>query len=460
MPDQQRPIRRTSPNDLMALAAESAAAPMQVAVILVLDRTVEPAAVRGALADRITAVPRLRQLLQRAPFGCGRPIWVDDAGFTIDRHVVDRPCPPPGDEAALLAVAAAAATHPLPRDRPLWSITVVHGLTGGRSALVLVVHHVLADGIGGLAALAMLVDGAPTVPKVRFPAPPPTRRELLIDAAASRFHALNGWPAGLRLVRDAITELRGGHIGHPTRCSLNQPTGPHRQLAVARADLAALAAAAHTHNATINDVLLTAVAGALAAVLRRRGESADTLVLSVPVSGRRDTTATQLGNQVGAMLVEVSTQPDLTRSLAAIAATTRARRHSPHGRAASATLLGPAFRVLARLGAFGWFTDHQHLVTTFVTNLRGPRSPMTFLRATVTDITPVTSITGNVTVSFAALSYTGTLAVTVIADREHCPDLPLILGELQHRLDDLVAADRTEVPAEREGTGTGISSQP
>lgn len=459
MPVNQRPIRRTSPNDLMALAAESAAAPMQVAAILVLDRPVEPAAVRGALANRITAVPRLRQLLQRAPFGCGRPIWVDDAGFTIDRHVVDRPCPPPGDEAALLEVAAAAATHPLPRDRPLWSITVVPGLTGGRSALVLVVHHVLADGIGGLAALALLVDGAPTVPKVRFPAPPPTRRELFVDAAASRLHALHGWPAGLRLVRDAVAELRGGHIGHPTRCSLNQPTGPHRQLAVARVDLAALAAAAHTHNATINDVLLTAVAGALAAVLRRRGESADTFVLSVPVSGRRDGTATQLGNQVGAMLVEVSTQPDLTHSLAAIAATTRARRHS-HGRAASATLLGPAFRVLARLGAFGWFTDRQRLVTTFVTNLRGPRSPMTFLGAMVTDITPVTSITGNVTVSFAALSYTGTLAVTVIADREHCPDLPLVLGELQNRLNDLAAADRTEVPAERGVTGPGISSQP
>jgi len=82
--------------------------------------------------------------------------------------------PSPGDEAALLEVAAASATHPLPRDRPLWSVTVVNGLTGGRSALVLVIHPVLADGIGGLAALALLIDGALLASEVPFPTPPPT----------------------------------------------------------------------------------------------------------------------------------------------------------------------------------------------------------------------------------------------------------------------------------------------
>jgi hypothetical protein len=64
-------------------------------------------------------------------------------------------------------------------------------------------------------------------------------------------------------------------VAHPPRCSLNQPTGRNRRLAVARADLAALASAAHARGGTINDALLTAVAGALEAGLRERGESAD-----------------------------------------------------------------------------------------------------------------------------------------------------------------------------------------
>lgn len=428
-----RDLQRTSANDLMSLATDSAAAPTQVAAILVLDRPLEPAALRGALADRITAVPRLRQRLQRAPLGCGRPVWVDDAGFAIDRHIVERRCPGPGDRAALLKVAAAVATRPLLRHRPLWSITLVTEPGGNCSALILVIHHVLADGVGGLAALALLVDGTPTAPEIPFPAAPPTRWELFADVTASRWDFLRGWRGHLRLVGLAVAELRGSRVGHPTRCTLNQPTGPHRQLAVAHADLAALSLIGHGHDATINDVLLTAVAGTLEKVLQHRGESADSLVLAVAVSGRRDSAATPLGNQVGTMLVGVSTHGGSENRLAAVARTTRLRRRS-EGRGASTILLAPAFRMLARLGILRWFVNRQRLVTTFVTNLHGPVAPVTFLGAVVTDIVPVTSMTGNVTVSFAALSYAGTLTVTVIADPDHCPDLPLIGRELTRRL--------------------------
>jgi diacylglycerol O-acyltransferase len=93
-------------------------------------------------------------------------VWIDDADFSIDRHIVDHKCLAPGDEAALLQIAATAAVYPLPRGRPLWSITVVHGLSEKRSALIFVIHHVLADGIGGLAALGLLFDGAPVMPPV------------------------------------------------------------------------------------------------------------------------------------------------------------------------------------------------------------------------------------------------------------------------------------------------------
>lgn len=429
-------IQRTTGNDLMALATDSATAPTQVAAVLVFDRPLAAAAVRAALADRITAVPRLRQRLQRAPFGGGRPVWVDDADFTIDRHVVDRRCQVPGDEDALLEIAAAAALHPLPRGRPLWSVTLVTGLENDVSALVLVLHHVLADGIGGLALLALLVDGAPTAPGGPFPLPPPTHRELLADATASRLHALAGWRARVALVPRAVAELRGVRVGRPARTTLNQPTGPHRQLAVARADLSALVLAGHAHDATVNDVLLTAVAGTLAEVLRSRGESADTLVLSVAVSGRREGTAPSPGNQVGTMLVEVSTHPDPICRLTAVALTTRARRRSA-GRGASALLLGPAFRVLARLGMFRSFVDRQRVVTTFVSNLHGPTKPVAFLGAVVTDVIPVTSMTGNVTLSFAALSYAGGLSITIIADPDHCRDLPLVQRELTRQLEQL-----------------------
>lgn len=125
-------------------------------------------------------------------------------------------------------------------------------------------------------------------------------------------------------MRGALAELRRGRIDHPTPSSLNQPTGPHRQLTVARAGLSALSLSAHTPHATIKDILLTAVSGALAETLHYRGESADTFVFSVPVSGLLDKAALALGNHVGAMLVEVSPVPDSSLRLAAIAETTQA----------------------------------------------------------------------------------------------------------------------------------------
>jgi hypothetical protein len=80
-------------------------------------------------------------------------------------------------------------TGPLPPGQPLWSATLVTGLAGDACALIVVFHHVLADGMGGLAILASLVDGAGSPPARDFPRPKPSWRRLAQDTAASRLHA-------------------------------------------------------------------------------------------------------------------------------------------------------------------------------------------------------------------------------------------------------------------------------
>jgi diacylglycerol O-acyltransferase len=112
-----------------------------------------------------------------------------------------------------------------------------------------------------------------------------------------------------------------------------------------------------------------------------------------------------------------------------VAARTRTAKVAP--RQASTALLGPAFRLLARVGLFQRFIDHQRLIHTFATNLRGPGARLSFLGAPIEDLLPVAVVTGNVTVSFAVLSYAGTLAVTVIADPDACPDLDVLRDALQ-----------------------------
>jgi diacylglycerol O-acyltransferase / wax synthase len=440
-----RPIDRVSANDLTELVTETATAPMQMAAILRLEEPVGCDVLRSELSRRVAAVPRLRQCLEQAPIGLGRPIWVDDAHFDINRQLYERQSPDPRDESTLLQAAAAAAVERLPRDRPLWALTLLTDQAGACSALVLVVHHALADGIGGLAALAQLVDGAPPTPNLPFPTAPPPRSALLSDAVRSRLGLVRSLRQAVPTLRDAATELRKGRskrkgqTERPARCSLNAPIGRRRQLAIARCSLQSLAAAAHRHGATINDILLTAVAGSIQSALVGRGESVSSLVISVPVSARQEAAASRLGNQVGVIPVTVPTRGEPLDRLAAIAGTTRAE-HYTSGRGASVALYGPAFRILARIGLFQWFINNQRLVNTFVTNVRGPKTPLFLLGARITEIIAISPIAGNVTAAFAALSYAGTLIITVIADPERCPDLDQIAAELQHQLNQLAAA--------------------
>lgn len=435
-------IERASSNDVMQLASDTGSSPMQVGGILMLDTAssgFDAIAARGAIAQRIRTIPRLRQRLVRTPLGCGRPVWVDDATFDIQNHVRHLGCPTPGDDDALLGVAAEILTRPLPLGRPLWSATFVTGLTHNRTALIVVFHHVLADGIGGLAVLANLVDGAPTTPEPDFPRPGPSRRALFVDVVITRFRALAHVPSALRHLRGALAELRPSGAGHAPHCSLNHPTGPRRRFGIARSDLTRMREVAHAHGATVNDVVLTAVTGALHAVLRARGETLETFVVSVPVSARREDSTAKLGNQIGVIPVALPATGDPIERLEAVARVTRERKHAP--RAASAALVEPVFRALAWLGVFHWFVDHQRLVTTFVTNLRGPEARLSLLGAAITDVIAVAHVTGNVTVAFAVLSYAGALTVTVIADPDACPDLPVVVRALQHELDILTQAE-------------------
>jgi diacylglycerol O-acyltransferase / wax synthase len=437
-------VQRASLNDLTELATETATGPQQIAAILRLEAAISCSMVRQALAQRLAGVPRLRQRLMPTAVGLGRPIWVDYADFDFGRHVQEEVCPDPSSEATALQVAAAAAVDPLPRDRPFWRLTLILDSAGACHSLILVVHHVLADGIGGLAALVELVDHTTAESTSSFPTPAPSRSELLRDVTASRLHRLRSLPAAAGQLRMAMSELQGGqaqnrgHRRRPPRCSLNQPISRRRQLATARVNLSDAIATAHRHNATVNDVLLAAVAGALAATVRGRGESLDRFVISVPVSARQTATTAQLGNQVGVIPVTVPATSEPIHRLQGIGGITRSGVHR-QGRGSSAAVLGRAFRLLGRIGIFGWFINHQRLVNTFLTNMRGPQQPLYFLGSKITDIIAISPIAGNVTVAFAALSYAGRITVTIIADPETCPDLQPLAAVLQQQLDDLTA---------------------
>ena len=236
--------------------------------------------------------------------------------------------------------------------------------------------------------------------------------------------------------------------------SLNAPVGSHRCLAVARTELETVHSAARAHGVSVNDAVLAAVTGSLVRHLADRGEGVEDLVVSIPVSARSASTASELGNQIGVMAVELPGGGEPGERMEAIGAITRSHRQQDPG--ASAALLAPLFRVLAATGAFRWFTDHQHMVTTFVTNLRGPDSPVSFCGRSVESLLPVNSTSGNVRVAFGVFSYAGELTVTLVADESFGDELAALVQLLEAELE---AVGATSDPGHRRaGAGPGLPS--
>jgi hypothetical protein len=315
---------------------------------------------------------------------------------------------------------------------------LVSGLAGGRVGLVLVLHHVLADGADGLAVLARLVDEAEPGPAGAFPRPAPARRRLAAEAFRSRLRSFRRLPAAGRAVR---TTMAGGlPVPRAAACSILHVTGARRRFAVARVDLAALHAAGRRHGGTVNDVLLTAVGGALHTLLERRGEQVEAFRVAVMVGGRRAPSADSPGNHAVPVIVDGPGTGTPAERLERMAGAVRAARPPTP---VPPTLL----RLLAAVGLYRLYMRHQDRLHTLVSNVPGPDRPLTLDGAPITAIIPIDiAEAGNLTVTVVALSYAGTFTVTVSADPDQVPDLPVLVAALQAELD---APARAEVEADR-----------
>jgi diacylglycerol O-acyltransferase len=232
---------------------------------------------RRAIEGRLHLLPRFRQVLYAPRRGLGGPLWVDAPQFDLDDHIHVERLDAPADEAELLGAVARIRRRALDRSRPLWEMWFLTGMSEDRIGWFVRLHHVVADGIAGVAELEVLLDQSPD--SARAPAPPwapapwPSVGALLRDNLQRRLakltRALKGLtrPASLlRRARAAIPALRELLAEEPgPRTSLNRVIGQDRTLAVLRSSLESVDEAAHLHGATVNDVLLAVIAGGLRA---------------------------------------------------------------------------------------------------------------------------------------------------------------------------------------------------
>ena len=447
-------MERLTAHDLSMLWPDDLGWPQDIGALAILDGSPLPdsrdrirvQSVRNAIEARLHLVPRFRQLIHQPRPGLGWPLWVDAPAFNIADHIGVVPVPAPGGEEQLLDVVEKLRRRPLDRRRPLWQMWLLPGLPDGRVGLYIRVHHAIADGVAGVATLGALLDATPDrTPDTALPwtpTPAPSTRELLLDNLRRRREGVARAVSALarpvnttrriRATWPALQETLAGEKAPQT--SLNRTIGPDRRLILLRSDLNRAKVVAHASDATVNDVLMAAIAGGLRELLTSRGEPIDDLVLRayVPVSLHGRQRGPARGNLDGMMAVPLPVgMPDPVRRLRWIAAETTIRKS--RRRVAGGTLM----RNRALQQAFLPFMARQRLANVYVANVPGPPTPLYLAGARLVEMFPIVPLIGNITLGVGALSYAGQFNITAVADRDAGPDIQVFTDGVGRSLQSL-----------------------
>jgi diacylglycerol O-acyltransferase len=387
------------------------------------------------LAQRLPRMPRLHQHLTTSAGGLRRPMWTEAEDLDLGRHLHRVRAAHSGRD-GLDRVVSGVMESRLDRSRPLWDLWVVEGLPDDRWAVVWRVHHSMADGLGALSLLGHGFDVAPNGGL--------TLAEAVVDAgrraAAAAHPEVSDHRAGLLgRVTGGLGSTITGTLPHllpalataipqvPSR--ITGPVGPRRAWSSVDVPLSEVKAVGRAFGATVNDVILAAMAGGFRELLRARGESVHGRVVRnlVPVSVR-PSGDDHADNQVSAVLGHLPVGvADPVERLAAVVSTVG------HLKASQAPLLVALLldvvdhavpaplqdAVVSTAGrvAPAWFFD------TLTTNVPGPQFPVFFAGRRVHAMYPIIPVAGHTRITTGIFSYDGVLNIGCTGDAEHAGDV-------------------------------------
>jgi diacylglycerol O-acyltransferase / wax synthase len=432
------------------------------------------------IRSRLPLVPRYRQRLAFPRFEMGRPFWVDDPSFNIDYHVRHTALPRPGSDEQLRQLVGRIFSQRLDRSKPLWEVWLVQGLEGGRFALISKTHHALVDGVSGVDIATVLFDLQPVPAEVETeeewtPEPVPSDVELVAEGvkglvrtplslAGRALGALQHPNRSLAQAREAaegIGEVVWAGLNPAPEVPLNVEIGPHRRVHWVQSRLSDFKEIKNTLGGTVNDAVLTVVAGALGRWLRTRGVRSQGLELRalVPVSIRTEDEQGSLGNRIAAMrgplpvyvenpverlrLVRES-MGNLKQSKQALGAEVIAGLQD----FAPPTLLAQASRL----------NFSTRLFNLIVTNVPGPQFALYLLGREMEEIVPIAFLPENHALAIAIMSYNGKVDFGLLADYDAMPDLEQFGEMLEQTLDELLGEARKRAGQASRSNGARASA--
>jgi diacylglycerol O-acyltransferase len=453
--------------------------PMQTIVLAVLRPGPEgPVRVEGVqrhMAARLHELPAFRWRVVPVPLGLSHPVFVEDPAFEVARHVRHAVLPEPGGDGDLDALCARLAEQHLDRGWPLWQMTLVDGLAGGRQAIVLEIHHALMDGFATLATLARIFsasgdpawdqdggpDGRPGDASPRERVPGGVR--LVAGAIGHQARVLVRLPGLLATTRRGVAAVKQRRSAAAVKApdagvdtplsTINRGFTAERRYARTWLPLEEVRRVKEAAGVTVNDVVLAVVAGALRSYLEARGElPGRPLVASVPVAMEgRGAPLRVTGNRFSRLTTSLATDvADPWTRLATIAAVTReakvcldlgGRQLLPDWLEYLPPVLGqPAVRRVQAARRNPGTTPAKLDANVVVSNVRGPSEPWQFGSALVEEMYLAGPPNGGVGVTIVAWDYAGRLLLGLLSFADSVDDPGELTAGLQRALAELVKA--------------------
>jgi WS/DGAT/MGAT family acyltransferase len=406
--------------------------------------------------SRLDLTPRYRQRVVSASGCLHRAAWIDDPLFELDYHVREAALPSPADDATLRELIGALLSQRLDHGKPLWELWLLGPLAGERFAVFAKSHAALIDGDPNLELLSVLLEdpareppaapppaatppaAAPAAPAAWSPPPPPSRAQLALGLLASR--RANPLPP-LTLAGGMLARLReelqwrqtAGAGGATPPCLLNRSVGLTRSYATLEVGLGRLRRERERLGGTVNDAVLTAVAGALGRYLRHHGEDTDGLVLRALLPLADAASPGLLASHVP-LPVGIA---DPRRRHAEISRALDGLHSSGRARAARELTALDGFPPPTLLGQAARLAAGQHAFNVVVTNVPGPLGARELLGAELRGVLGAVPLAPHQTLSVTLVSHRGRLHFGLLADSAAIGDLDLLAGLLEDSLGEL-----------------------
>ena len=415
--------------------------------------------VRRRVESRLAGLPRARRRLAPTPLNIATPAWIDDTSFDIRRHV-RLASEPVEDRASLIGFAGKTMAERLDHSRPLWCMDFAGPMDDGRSGLVIRIHHCMADGVTALRMLSRLLwddenGREPGTTSAWEMKAEPNSATLLAAGVGSRLGDLGAALAsGARTVasprrwRDTGRELAAlpgalrrelWPIGADT--AFDRRIGGDRELAFTSCSLADLKRIEHSAGSgvTVNDVVLAIVAGAIRRWLSTHEQPVEAMRVQIPVSmHHRDEDGDALGNRDSFLFCDLPiSEPDPRARLEAINAETRERKehHDPdelYSFFHTLSHIRPLYKV-----ASGFASGPREFALS-VSNVPGPREPVSLLGARVAELYSVAEPADRHALRASAISLAGTMGLGFCTDPGAVPGVADLAGGLDASLAELL----------------------